>query len=165
MLDAEPPEESFFDFTQDDIDAELGPMRRVIAQGTFDILHPGHVHYLSDAASLGDELHVIIARGENVTHKEPLSSRTTTPGHGRRAQPVDEAHLGHSDDIFIPIERIEPDIIDWATTSTTTTSNSKRRCPPGVSTVILSGQPLETEAADRVLSTGRIIDRILDERS
>ncbi|MFB6270389.1 MAG: adenylyltransferase/cytidyltransferase family protein, partial [Halobacterium sp.] len=33
-------------------------MRRVVAQGTFDIIHPGHIHYLEDAASMGDELHV-----------------------------------------------------------------------------------------------------------
>jgi len=51
---------------------------RAVAQGTFDILHPGHVHYLEDAATYGDELHVIVARGENVTHKAPPSCRTTS---------------------------------------------------------------------------------------
>ncbi len=29
------------------------------------------MHYLQDAADIGDELHVIVARAENVTHKEP----------------------------------------------------------------------------------------------
>ncbi|HTX44070.1 MAG TPA: adenylyltransferase/cytidyltransferase family protein, partial [Methanocella sp.] len=28
-------------------------MRRVVATGTFDILHPGHVLYLSEARKLG----------------------------------------------------------------------------------------------------------------
>ena len=41
----------------------------VVAQGTFDILHPGHLHYLRDAAAMGDYLVVIVARSENVTHK------------------------------------------------------------------------------------------------
>jgi len=26
-------------------------MTRAVAQGTFDLLHPGHVHYLEDAAT------------------------------------------------------------------------------------------------------------------
>ncbi|MEF8827161.1 MAG: adenylyltransferase/cytidyltransferase family protein, partial [Halapricum sp.] len=44
---------------------------RVVAQGTFDLLHPGHLYYLREAASMGEELHVIVARRENVTHKDP----------------------------------------------------------------------------------------------
>ena len=31
-------------------------MTRVVAQGTFDVLHPGHLHYLADAAAMGDAL-------------------------------------------------------------------------------------------------------------
>ncbi len=89
---------------------------------------------------MGDELHVIVARSVNVTHKQP----PVVPDEQRREmvgalKPVDEAHLGHPEDIFVPIERIEPDIIALATTSTTTMSNSKRRCPPGASTVISAG--------------------------
>ena len=87
-------------------------MRRVIAQGTFDILHPGHVHYLTEAASMGEELHVIVARGENVTHK----AKPVLPDRQRRDMVdalavVDEAHLGHPEDIFVPIESIRPDVI------------------------------------------------------
>lgn len=44
---------------------------RVVAQGTFDILHPGHLHYFREGEAMGDELHVIIARRNNVTHKDP----------------------------------------------------------------------------------------------
>ena len=47
----------------DDIDV-------VVGQGTFDILHPGHLHYLRDAKAMGDRLVVIVARSANVTHKE-----------------------------------------------------------------------------------------------
>ncbi|PSQ59395.1 FAD synthase [Halobacteriales archaeon SW_7_71_33] len=43
----------------------------VVAQGTFDLLHPGHVHYLREAAAMGDHLTVIVARVDNVTHKQP----------------------------------------------------------------------------------------------
>jgi FAD synthetase len=40
--------------------------RRVIAFGSFDVLHPGHIHYLRKAAALGDELIVIVARDSNI---------------------------------------------------------------------------------------------------
>ncbi|MDY6931735.1 MAG: adenylyltransferase/cytidyltransferase family protein, partial [Halobacteriota archaeon] len=44
-------------------------MVRVLATGTFDILHPGHLTYFREAKKLGDELIVIVARDVNVTHK------------------------------------------------------------------------------------------------
>lgn len=87
-------------------------MKRVVAQGTFDILHPGHVHYLREAAAMGDELHVIVARSENVTHKDgpviPDRQRVEMVG---ALEPVDHARLGHPEDIFVPVEEIEPAVI------------------------------------------------------
>ncbi|MDD1677328.1 MAG: adenylyltransferase/cytidyltransferase family protein, partial [Methanomicrobiales archaeon] len=44
-------------------------MKRIVATGTFDILHPGHLFYLEESRRLGDELHVIVARDANVRHK------------------------------------------------------------------------------------------------
>lgn len=85
---------------------------RVLAQGTFDIVHPGHVHYLREAASFGDELHVIVARRSNVTHKVG----PVLPDRQRRdvidaLEMVDRAHVGHAEDIFVPVERIDPDVV------------------------------------------------------
>jgi len=40
--------------------------RTVMAFGSFDILHPGHIHYLRKAASLGDRLIVIVARDSSI---------------------------------------------------------------------------------------------------
>jgi FAD synthetase len=83
-----------------------------VAQGTFDILHPGHLHYLREAAEMGDRLHVIVARDDNVTHKPgpvvPGSQRVEVVG---ALEPVDNARLGHSEDIFVPIQEIDPDVI------------------------------------------------------
>lgn len=87
-------------------------MKTVLAQGTFDILHPGHVHYLEQAATYGDELHVIVARTENISHKpQPI-----LPSEQRRKvvdalEPVDCARIGHQQNIFVPLEEIQPDII------------------------------------------------------
>ena len=87
-------------------------MTRVLAQGTFDLLHPGHLHYLREARTFGNELHVIVARRENVTHKEP----PILPNRQRRdvvgaLEMVDAAHVGHETDIFVPVESIDPDVI------------------------------------------------------
>jgi FAD synthetase len=139
---------------------------RVVAQGTFDLLHPGHVHYLRDAAAMGDELHVIVARGDNVTHKEP----PVVPDSQRRDMVgslglVDEAHLGHPEDIFIPIERIDPDIIALGYDQ----HHDEQRLENALSErdidcSVRRASALDRDDPDRLLSTGRIIDRILTER-
>lgn len=87
-------------------------MSQVVAQGTFDLLHPGHVHYLREAKAMGDELYVILARSENVTHKQgPVIGDHQRVEMVSALDPVDHARLGHPTDIFVPIEEIEPDII------------------------------------------------------
>jgi FAD synthetase len=87
-------------------------MIRVVATGTFDILHPGHLYYLEESRKLGDELHVIVARDANVKHKPrpilPEEQRLIMVG---ALKPVDHALLGDLHDMFKPIEEIRPDII------------------------------------------------------
>ena len=89
-----------------------GEPRRALAQGTFDILHPGHLHYLEEAADRGEELHVIVSRATNVTHKPgpvcPDRQRRDMVG---ALSIVDEAHLGHPEDFFVPVREIDPDVI------------------------------------------------------
>ncbi|WP_276300682.1 FAD synthase [Halorussus lipolyticus] len=141
-------------------------MTHVIAQGTFDILHPGHVHYLRDAKAFGDRLTVIVARRENVTHKEP----PILPNRQRRdmvsaLDPVDDARVGHPDDIFAPIEEMEPDVIalghDQHHDETAIEEELARR---GVECTVRRAGPRDPEYEGELLSTGRIIDRILEER-
>ncbi len=40
--------------------------KKVLAFGTFDVLHPGHEFFLEKASCLGDSLTVIVARDSNV---------------------------------------------------------------------------------------------------
>lgn len=91
---------------------------RVLATGTFDLLHPGHLAYLREARALGDELHVIIAR-------DARSPKTTVVPEGQRRdmvqglEPVTEAVLGSLDDMYEPVREIDPDVLalgpdqDW----------------------------------------------------
>lgn len=139
---------------------------RVVAQGTFDLLHPGHLHYLRDAATFGDELHVIVARAANVTHKAP----PIVPAGQRREMvgalsPVDEAHLGHREDIFVPVERIDPDVIvlgyDQHHDEEAIAAALSER---GLDCDVERASARERRDDDELLSTGQIVDRILDER-
>jgi Glycerol-3-phosphate cytidylyltransferase (EC 2.7.7.39) len=140
--------------------------RRVVAQGTFDLLHPGHLHYLREAASLGDELHVIIARAANIDGKPaPVLSAP------QRAEVVDAlgvvtaAHIGDPDDIFVPIEAIDPAVI--------VLGHDQRHDPTALSEA-LTARGLQADvvrvgprspSSDELLSSGQIIDRILATRA
>jgi FAD synthetase len=87
-------------------------MKRVVATGTFDILHPGHVYYLEESAKIGDELHVIVARDINVRHKpKPIVPESQRLKMVQALKPVDHARLGDRNDMFRPIEEIRPAVI------------------------------------------------------
>jgi FAD synthetase len=87
-------------------------MKRVVATGTFDLLHPGHLYYLDQSRSLGDELFVIVARDANVRHKpKPVISEDQRLKMVAALKPVDYAVLGDLHDMFRPIREIKPAII------------------------------------------------------
>ena len=87
-------------------------MVKVLATGTFDILHPGHLTYFRESKKLGDELIVIVARDVNVTHKPkpiiPEEQRVEMVG---ALSIVDKVILGRKNDLFELLFEIEPDII------------------------------------------------------
>ena len=85
---------------------------KVVATGTFDILHPGHIRFLKEAKALGDELIVIVAREKNVRHKpKPIIPEEQRRKMVEAIKYVDKAILGDEDDMFKPITEIKPDII------------------------------------------------------
>ncbi|MHB9285647.1 adenylyltransferase/cytidyltransferase family protein [Halobacteriales archaeon Cl-PHB] len=141
-------------------------MTVVVAQGTFDILHPGHVHYLRDARAMGDELHVIVARRANVTHKAPpIVPDAQRVEMVEALEPVDHARLGHPDDIFVPIEELDPDIIalgyDQHHDADAIESAAADR---GIDVEVRRASARQPGEGEELLSSGRIIDRILAER-
>ena len=88
-------------------------MVRVMATGTFDLLHIGHLYYLEEAKKLGDELIVVIANDETVRKNK---HNPVTPQEMRRKlvealKPVDKAVIGYKDDFLKIVEEIKPDII------------------------------------------------------
>ncbi|MXR42742.1 adenylyltransferase/cytidyltransferase family protein [Halobaculum sp. WSA2] len=140
--------------------------RIALAQGTFDILHPGHLHYLEDAAARGDELHVIVARRENVTHK----SKPVCPDRQRRdmidaLEIVDEAHLGHPEDLFVPVREIGPDVIVLGFDQHHDESAiADALAAEGIDAEVARATGREPRYEGELLSTGDIVDRLLRER-
>lgn len=87
-------------------------MVRVMAQGVFDILHPGHLHYLRESAELGDELFVVIARDSRVSGKKDLVFSEEDRGELVGAlEMVDRALLGSEGEIYSTVEKVDPDVI------------------------------------------------------
>ncbi|SDJ48582.1 FMN adenylyltransferase [Halovenus aranensis] len=141
-------------------------MKRVVAQGTFDLLHPGHVHYLTEAKAMGDELYVIVARSANVTHKQgPVIGDSQRVEMVASLKPVDNARLGHPEDIFVPIEDIEPDVIalghDQHHDEDAIAEELGRR---GIDCRVCRASPYEPDE-EMVLSSRQIADRIVSSRS
>ncbi len=92
--------------------------RVVVASGTFDLLHLGHVRFLEEAKKAGGKdakLIVIVARDSTV--KARKGKTTVMPEDQRRAlveslRVVDEAILGLEDfSIEEVIEKIKPDVV------------------------------------------------------
>jgi FAD synthetase len=90
----------------------------VLASGTFDLLHLGHVRYLEEAKKAGGKnarLLVIVARDKTVEKRKGV--RPIMPEEHRRAlveslKVVDQAILGYEKfDIGSVIEELKPDII------------------------------------------------------
>ncbi|NUB92407.1 FAD synthase [Haloterrigena sp. SYSU A558-1] len=140
--------------------------RTVVAQGTFDILHPGHVHYLEEAAAMGDELLVIVARKSNVDHKEkPICPAAQRRDVVAALEAVDDAIVGHEEDIFAPIEEIDPDVIalghDQHHDDDAIEAELERR---GIDCTVERASARDPEREDEILSTRLIIDRILERR-
>jgi len=90
----------------------------VLASGTFDLLHFGHVRFLEEAKRAGGEdakLVVIVARDSTVIDRKterPVMSEDQRRALVEALEVVDEAILGFEDfSIGRVIERIRPDVI------------------------------------------------------
>jgi FAD synthetase len=91
-------------------------MKIVMATGTFDIIHPGHLYYLEESKKVGGKeakLVVVIARDSTVKAKKriPIVNERQRLEVVKMLKPVDEAYLGSTTDIFKVVGKINPDYI------------------------------------------------------
>jgi len=78
--------------------------------------------------------------------------------------PVDHARLGHPDDIFVPIEEIEPDVVALGYDQHhDDEAIAAALADRGIDAEVRRASGREMDD-DYLLSTGRIIDRILQDR-
>ncbi|AFV25118.1 glycerol-3-phosphate cytidylyltransferase [Methanolobus psychrophilus R15] len=136
-------------------------MVRVLATGTFDILHPGHILFLSKARELGDELYVIVARESMIRHKpKPVIPEDQRLKMVSSLKVVDKAVLGSESNMFTPVMEIRPDIIALGydqTFNTLKLENELREHKINAKVVRISDSK-----TCPLCSTGKIIKKILE---
>ena len=97
-------------------------MKKVFVNGTFDVLHPGHMSLLTYASNCGDELLVAIDSDERVKEKKgptrPIHSQDERKFFLENLKAVDEVKLFSSDEELEGLVKFfKPDIMvvgsDW----------------------------------------------------
>ena len=88
-------------------------MTRVMASGVFDIIHPGHISYLEQAKSYGDELVAVVACDATVRARkhEPVTPEAMRARIVGALKPVDRAIVGGDGDMFDTVRYVRPDVI------------------------------------------------------
>ncbi len=137
---------------------------RVMATGVFDLLHPGHLYFLTEAKKLGDELIVVIARDQTARR---LKHEPYVPEQLRREmvealKPVDRAVLGSTTDIYETVVREHPSIIALGYNQVWNEQEVERECAR-------RGVPLKVvripQRPHDDLATRRIVERIVERTS
>lgn len=98
---------------------ELTPAGRrrlkvVMLGGAFEIIHPGHVHALSEARSLGNTLVVVVATDESVERNKgraPATNQALRVSLVSSLRQVDLALPGRKGSIYDILVRIRPDVV------------------------------------------------------
>lgn len=87
--------------------------RRVMAAGVFDLLHLGHVHYLTEARKMGDELVVVVSTDVMVARRkhQPIIPQEQRLALVAALKPVDVAILGSPVDQMQSVAAVQPDVI------------------------------------------------------
>jgi len=88
--------------------------KRVMIAGTFDIIHPGHIFLINEAAKMG-EVYVVVATDKNrekYSGKPPIIPEKQRLEVIKHIKNVKEARLGREDNNTLrTVKEIDPDII------------------------------------------------------
>ena len=86
----------------------------VLTGGVFDIIHPGHIHTLNAAKSLGDILAVVVATDKTTTKtkgRKILHTQEQRRTLVESLRIVDIGIIGYQDDIFKTVKNVMPDVV------------------------------------------------------
>jgi len=86
---------------------------RVLAGGVFNIIHPGHVHFLEKAKKLGDELVVVVASDRTAlkSNKKLIFPADIRAKMVRNLKFVDKVVIGDESDMMKVVKEEEPEVI------------------------------------------------------
>jgi len=136
-------------------------MVRVMATGVFDLLHPGHLYFLSEAKKYGDELVVVVARDQTARRmkREPYVPELLRREMVEALKPVDRAILGSATDIYQTVEAERPDVIVLGFDQVFDEREVERECERrGVKVRVVRLGPMGHDE----LATRRIVEHILE---
>jgi len=88
--------------------------KRVLAFGTFDIIHPGHIDFLKSAKKEGDELFVIFSRDATVQKRKgntPHFDEEIRKYHVQKLGIANQVILGEPQDYLKIPKQIDPHVI------------------------------------------------------
>ncbi|MEN6378844.1 MAG: adenylyltransferase/cytidyltransferase family protein [Methanofastidiosum sp.] len=86
---------------------------KVLIAGNFDVIHPGHIYFLTEASKLGD-VTVVVARDETIKKfkgRAPIFNENERKLILENLKMVEKVILGDQKDFFAPVLVENPDII------------------------------------------------------
>ena len=137
-------------------------LTRVMASGVFDLIHTGHISYLEQAKSYGDELVVVVACDSTVRRRkhEPITPEDMRARIVGSLKPVDRAIVGRDGDMYDTVREVDPDIIVLGFDQTFDPEEMHSRlAEKGLGRIRVVRA---TECADDLNATRRIVQRIRD---
>lgn len=89
-------------------------MKKVMAFGSFAMIHPGHILYLSECKKFGDYLTVVVTTDKNYEKekgKGPALNQEQRRHMVENLEMVDRAVIGYETDFFKIVDDLKPDIV------------------------------------------------------
>lgn len=86
---------------------------KVLIAGNFDVIHPGHIYFLTEASKLG-KVTVVVARDETIKKfkgRTPIFNENERKLILENLKMVEKVILGDQKDFFAPVLAENPDII------------------------------------------------------
>lgn len=135
--------------------------------GTFDIIHPGHIHMLKEAKSLGDYLIVVISRDQitaEIKGKKPLFNENDRLGAIQQLEIADKVRLGNlGPDKYQVIREEEPDIIALGYDQVAFVDKLKENINPNTEIVRLSPYKTEIYKSSKIKEENKNPNQIYEE--
>ena len=120
----------------------MSNMKKVMVFGTFDVIHPGHIHMLKEAKSYGQYLIVVVSRDQitnEVKGKKPLFTEDIRLEAVQKLQIADKVRLGNlGPDKYLAIKEEAPDIIALGYDQTAFVDKLKENIDPHIEIIRLT---------------------------